>query len=299
MAHSALFDHIKLRRLMRDLKIPRPHAIGYWECFCKYVGDQYPSGDISSMTPEDVEEAAEWEGEPGQYFDALIKHRFIDQFTQNHSLVVHDWLDWCPEHVKKRAKRMEQRKSKSTPKTTSTPRLEAENEGAADNGSQSLPRGGQRQILAAREERRGEEERGDTARPQQSVISCLPTLSEAEKKRDRESKKALTADAEQARETDIDAAGLAALREYHQQTGAEFSENDFFCWPPRIQLVTMLAAAGCDAEFRQVVSSICEKYPQHFSTTIKAFKAYAGRRNRITRPGAWMRTALRKGGMKV
>ncbi len=120
MAHSALFEHVKLKKLMRILEIPRPHAIGYWECLCRYVAENYPDGDISSMQTDEIEIAAEWEGVPGAYVGALIDCRFLDALVpadallpgicpEGTVLVVHDWLDWCPNWVKQRLKRLADR----------------------------------------------------------------------------------------------------------------------------------------------------------------------------------------------
>jgi len=103
MVHSALFEHVKLRKLCRLLSIPRPHAIGYLECLSHYVGNHHYDGDLSNMSDDDIEEAAEWQGEPGKFLAACIEVRLIDRDAAGTRL--HDWLDWRPDYVRKRAQR--------------------------------------------------------------------------------------------------------------------------------------------------------------------------------------------------
>ena len=132
MAHSALFEHVKLRKLCRLLSIPRPHAIGYLECLTHYVGDHHYDGDLSSLSDDDIEEAAEWQGEPGKFLAACIEVRLIDRDAAGTRL--HDWLDWRPDYVRKRAWRAEQRKNRDLqPKTAHNG---AQRRTTAHNGAQ-------------------------------------------------------------------------------------------------------------------------------------------------------------------
>ena len=104
MAHSALFSHIKLRLLCQDLGIPKPHAVGYLEFLTHYVCTHHIDGDLSTLNDAEIEMAAEWEGEPGAFLRAAIARRFIDR--DDEGTRIHDWIDWCPDWVKKRLVRL-------------------------------------------------------------------------------------------------------------------------------------------------------------------------------------------------
>jgi hypothetical protein len=104
MAHSALFEHVKLKRLMRILGIPRPHAIGYLECLAHWAGGQPPyDGDLSKLDDDEIEAVAEWEGLSGAFIKACITCRFIDRDAQGTR--IHDFTDWCQVYIKMRRKR--------------------------------------------------------------------------------------------------------------------------------------------------------------------------------------------------
>lgn len=104
MAHSALFEHVKLRRLMKLLSIPRPHAIGYLECLVHWASGQPPyDGDLSKLSDDEIEAAAEWDGESGAFVSASIEVRLIDR--DERGTRIHDFTDWCPVYVKMRRKR--------------------------------------------------------------------------------------------------------------------------------------------------------------------------------------------------
>lgn len=130
MATSALFTSIKLVKLTRRLGIPRPHVIGHLECLTHYVSHHHATGDISSLTDEDIELAAEWNGEPGAFVDAAVTERFIDR--DEAGTRIHDWQEWCPEFVKKRIKRMGGQQKPETAGGDSRPPT-------ADNGGQRQP----------------------------------------------------------------------------------------------------------------------------------------------------------------
>ena len=127
MAHSSVFNHIKLWRLSRRLGVPKTHALGCLEFLWHYVGDHHCDGDISQLTDDEIEMAAQWEGKDGEFVNACIKERWIDR--NGEKTAVHDWLDWCPDFVKKR----HSRRSGAI-----------KNAETADNGGQNPPRGGQR-----------------------------------------------------------------------------------------------------------------------------------------------------------
>lgn len=52
-----------------------------------------PSGDLSGMDPQDIEDIAQWRGPPGACYAALASVEFIDELAAG-GRVLHDWHDW-------------------------------------------------------------------------------------------------------------------------------------------------------------------------------------------------------------
>lgn len=106
MARPGLDKHVKFRRLVRMLGEPRPHVRGYLELLWE-VG--YENGDPVLGDQEAVEAAAEYPGEPGKLFQALLecggKDRvgFVEEVSDEPGqFQIHDLFDHAPEYVKKR-----------------------------------------------------------------------------------------------------------------------------------------------------------------------------------------------------
>ncbi len=53
-----------------------------------------PTGDLAGMTDEDIELAADWQGEPDAFVQALVDVRFLDGEPGERAL--HDWTDHNP-----------------------------------------------------------------------------------------------------------------------------------------------------------------------------------------------------------
>ncbi|HEV2294515.1 MAG TPA: hypothetical protein VGR35_11720 [Tepidisphaeraceae bacterium] len=125
---------------MHDAEISAPLARGSLELIWDTA---YESGDPYIGDKMDVELAAEWEGDPGKLFTALLgsggqgRAGFIEE-VPNHSgfFQVHDLWDHAPEYVKKRYTRERARKNKDLRHETSAIRLSA-----ADTGRRSAPNG--------------------------------------------------------------------------------------------------------------------------------------------------------------
>lgn len=103
MAHLSAFRHVKLKRLCSYLELSAPHALGHMEFLWAYVADCHFDGDISSLTDDDIELAAEWTGPKGVFISGAIKAGFIDR--DETGTRIHDWEDWAPRMVKLRQQR--------------------------------------------------------------------------------------------------------------------------------------------------------------------------------------------------
>lgn len=121
--------HRKVSRLAETLKIRRAEAAGLLASLWLTVREQAPSGELTGWTAKEVEEAADWQGEPGRLLHALQdpRHRFLDTVVQDNPaltsseanscfhdpcqvvspLVVHDWADFTGSAIGRRIEELE------------------------------------------------------------------------------------------------------------------------------------------------------------------------------------------------
>lgn len=88
---TALPSHPKTRKLHKRLG-----AQGCWSLVCLFlwVASNRWNGNLSGLSVEDIELAAEWNGEPGAFVNALIDVRFLE--GSEGALLVHDWAQHNP-----------------------------------------------------------------------------------------------------------------------------------------------------------------------------------------------------------
>lgn len=88
---TGLPGHPKAKKLMRRLG----QAAG-WNlvCLILWAAANRSDGDLSGMSNEDIELAAEWEGEEGCFVDTLASVRFLDGTEGDYAL--HDWHEHNP-----------------------------------------------------------------------------------------------------------------------------------------------------------------------------------------------------------
>ena len=69
---------------------------GCWSLICLFlwVADNRPNGDLEGMTVEDIEIAADWDGDDGVFVQTLSDVRFLD--GQPGAYTVHDWQEHNP-----------------------------------------------------------------------------------------------------------------------------------------------------------------------------------------------------------
>lgn len=99
-SHQSLLTHRKTGRLARVLRTSRVTSIGHLHAVWWWCMDNAPDGDLSDIEPEELAEAAMWEGDPTEFVEALISAGFIDQCDGE--LVVHDWNDYAGKLIEKR-----------------------------------------------------------------------------------------------------------------------------------------------------------------------------------------------------
>ena len=83
--------HPKTKKLIRRLG-----EGGAWRLVCLFlwVAQSRPDGDLSGMTGEDIELAADWQGEEGAFIKALIEVGFVD--GEEGAFSIHDWQEHNP-----------------------------------------------------------------------------------------------------------------------------------------------------------------------------------------------------------
>lgn len=80
----------KIRRLIRRLGTDGfYHLILLWA----FTAEIKPDGILSGMDGEEIEEAAEWRGEPGLFYQTLIDLRLLD-ITETGDVAIHDWQEY-------------------------------------------------------------------------------------------------------------------------------------------------------------------------------------------------------------
>jgi hypothetical protein len=105
MAHSNIFKNMKFKRLLKAVAEPVPHLIGHLECLWHVA---YNNGDARIGSADDLELAAEWDGEPGLLAKHLIEGRWVDDVGG--IFYVHDFWEWSPKFVKDRLRKQKRRK---------------------------------------------------------------------------------------------------------------------------------------------------------------------------------------------
>jgi hypothetical protein len=88
---TGLSAHPKTKKLIRALG-----QGGAWNLICliTWAAANRSDGDLSGMTVEDIELAADWLGDEGAFVSELVRVRFLDQDGENYAL--HDWADHNP-----------------------------------------------------------------------------------------------------------------------------------------------------------------------------------------------------------
>ncbi len=106
-SEQALGQHPKLKLLANELKISIPQAVGHLHLLWWWAVDYAENGDITRYK-EFVPFSAQWEGEPTEFTEALIKHGWIDDEDGN--LTIHDWVEYTGALIEIRQKDAERKR---------------------------------------------------------------------------------------------------------------------------------------------------------------------------------------------
>lgn len=93
---QTLRDHPKVKRAARLLEIPRPQMLGHLHLLWWWAVDYAPDGDLTDYDPDEIADAAMWDGDPEAFVGALIDcgrsgPGLLD--AAGGVLAIHDWDD--------------------------------------------------------------------------------------------------------------------------------------------------------------------------------------------------------------
>jgi len=127
-AHAGLRDHLKTKKVARLLGVPKVQVIGHMLCLWWWCQEYAQDGDLSSFDAADIAEAAEYEGDPQTFVDALLNcgvkggAGFLHQDLDTGALLINDWYQYGGKLFVQRAQsaeRMRNMRARSANKTDS------------------------------------------------------------------------------------------------------------------------------------------------------------------------------------
>ena len=170
--------HFKFKRLLKVLKVPLWQGVGLLESLWQFTAQHCPDGDLSKYSHEEICETMEYKKDPKEFFDALVDCGWLDLGKNGYK--VHDWMDHCPDYVKKKIKRIEKSQVKhdvtgESQSVTGQRRTTADNGGLYSVAQRSVA---QRSAVVARGAERTDERANVAAQPTE-LASQLATRLEA------------------------------------------------------------------------------------------------------------------------
>ena len=99
-AHAGLRDHLKTKKVARLLGVPKVQVIGHLLCLWWWCQEYAQDGDLSGFDAADIADAAEWEGDPQTFVNALLNcgakggAGFLHHDPDTGALLVNDWYQY-------------------------------------------------------------------------------------------------------------------------------------------------------------------------------------------------------------
>jgi hypothetical protein len=112
-SHQEIAQHPKTRKLARLLNVSTPQAIGHLHLLWWWAFDYAQDGDLSRYQPEDIADAALWEGSASLFLSALLDAGFLDQ-PDGHPCI-HDWNKHGGKLLAKRRSDADRKRSTGVP----------------------------------------------------------------------------------------------------------------------------------------------------------------------------------------
>ena len=94
------FTSPKIRLLAALTGKPWPHCLGLAGLLWRFAGKHAPTGAVGTHTDEEIAISLEWTEEPRALVEALVRCRLLDEAPPPERLLVHDWPEHAPRHVR-------------------------------------------------------------------------------------------------------------------------------------------------------------------------------------------------------
>ena len=120
---ASIFEHPKTRRLARALGISPEQTVGHLIRLWGWAMRIFPDGELKNIDADDLADAAHFDGEPGQFVEALLSCSscgvgFLER-REDGTLILHDWDEYSGALELKREKdRERKRNSAEAPKNS-------------------------------------------------------------------------------------------------------------------------------------------------------------------------------------
>lgn len=105
-SHQQLGKHPKMLRAARMLGINRVQMVGHLQYLWWWALDFATAGDIADYDAADIADAALWDGDPEQFYSALVACGWIDK-QSDQDVILHDWHDYAGKLLEGREKQAE------------------------------------------------------------------------------------------------------------------------------------------------------------------------------------------------
>lgn len=124
--HDTLPDHWKAEELAQELDISLTLTIGHLVCLWLKAIRFKPGGKLISVSKGTISKWAQWQGNPDQFVDALVKHKWLDKLGgRGKTLGIHDWEVYTRSFQKAVADRERKRRARGGGKSKDSPRTGA------------------------------------------------------------------------------------------------------------------------------------------------------------------------------
>ena len=99
--HQQLKDHRKLLAAADELEIEPAHMLGLLISFWLWALDNAPSGSLQGISDRMIARAAQWNGDPGKFVEAIASAGLLDT-ADDGSLSLHDWYEYTGKLIEQR-----------------------------------------------------------------------------------------------------------------------------------------------------------------------------------------------------
>lgn len=107
-SHQEIWRHPKTKKLARLLAVSVPTAVGHLHGLWYWALDFAQDGALGQYDPEELADAAMWEGDPRQFVEALVAAGYLDKAGESGALTLHDWYDYAGRLMEQREAKKEQ-----------------------------------------------------------------------------------------------------------------------------------------------------------------------------------------------